>query len=134
MIANKFPLKRTLNQSVNTFLRPITGYLISFFTSSRSSISSAVLSRRQRRIRGKRRATPLLCRLLNPIPSKAISKTNSAFTVRTGPNFSMEFLVTKRLTSIISLSVSPEYALAIVTNVSPFFLSLIHISEPTRPY
>src|SRR5690606_12474439 len=83
-------------------------YLISFFTSSISSISSTFLSRRQRRIRGKRRATPLLCRLLKPIPSNAISNTSSGLTVRTGPNFSSEFLVTNRLTSIISLSVSPE--------------------------
>ena len=51
-------------------------------------ISSAFLSFRQRDMRGNRKATPDLCRLLAAIPSNAISKTSSGFTVRTGPNFS----------------------------------------------
>ena len=43
---------------------------------------------RQRRIRGNRTATPDLCRGDDWIPSKASSNTCSAFTERTGPNFS----------------------------------------------
>src|SRR5690606_9289817 len=81
---------------------------INFFISSISSISLSNLSFRQRTIRGKRNATPDLCRLLYPIPSIAISKTSSGLTVRTGPNFSSAFRVTKRLTSLISVSVNPE--------------------------
>src|SRR5690606_32620379 len=49
-------------------------------------MSATVLSVRQRAIRGNRKATPDLCRLLKAMPSKAISNTNSGLTVRTGPN------------------------------------------------
>ena len=60
-------------------------------------MSSGFLSLRQRTIRGKRKATPDLCRLLAAIPSKAISKTSSGFTVRTGPNFSASFVLHRGL-------------------------------------
>ena len=74
--------------------------------SSNVLISAAFLSFRQRKIRGKRKAKPALCRLLSAIPSNAISKTNSGLTVLTGPNFSIAFLVTNEFTSLISYSFS----------------------------
>src|SRR5688500_8227431 len=93
-------------------LYPVTTYLpyISsiFFRSPSVFISAGFLSFRHRLILGKRSATPDLCRLLAAIPSKAISKTNSVFTVRTGPNFSNEFLFTKLSTCANSWSVNPE--------------------------
>ena len=75
---------------------------MSCLTVSIVSISSAGLSFLHLEILGKRNATPDLCRLLNAIPSNAISKTSSGFTVLTGPNFSIEFCLTNLLTSIIS--------------------------------
>src|SRR5436190_13068228 len=66
-----------------------------FFKSSSVLISATGLSFLQRLMRGNRSATPDLWRLEAAIPSKAISKTNSGFTVLTGPNFSNEFRLTK---------------------------------------
>ena len=57
-------------------------------TVSSVSASAAVLSVRQRRMRGKRTAMPDLWRFERFRPSKASSKTSSGLTVRTGPNFS----------------------------------------------
>jgi hypothetical protein len=74
-----------------------------FFKSSSVLISSGFLSFRQRLILGKRKATPLLWRLLAAIPSNAISKTSSGFTVLTGSNFSIEFLFSNAPTSLNSL-------------------------------
>ena len=82
------------------------------FKSSNVLASFTLLSSRQRAIRGKRTATPDLCRVLCAIPSKAISKTNSGFTLRTGPNFSKVLRFTQRSTLLISQSVNPEYAFA----------------------
>ena len=48
---------------------------MSIFSSSRLLASSIFLSVLQRKMRGKRVATPLLCLLERAIPSKAISKT-----------------------------------------------------------
>ena len=79
----------------------------------------AVLSVRQRAIRGKRTAMPDLCRVERWMPSKASSKTSSGLTVRTGPNFSSVLRRTKASTLRISSSVRPEYALANGTSRSP---------------
>ncbi len=71
------------------------------------SASSIPLSRRQRRMRGKRTATPDLCRLEAWMASKAISITSSGRTLRTGPKRSVVLARTKRSTSRISASVRP---------------------------
>ena len=57
-------------------------------TVSRLSACAAGLSSRQRRMRGNRTAIPDLWRFDSPMPSKAISKTSSGSTTRTGPCFS----------------------------------------------
>ena len=80
------------------------------------SASSGFLSSRQRRMRGKRTATPDLWRVERWMPSKPSSKTSSGLTVRTGPNFSTMLRRTNASTRAISSSVSPEYALAIGTS------------------
>ena len=70
------------------------------------SISETGLSFLHREILGNRNATPDLCLLLRAIPSKAISKTSSGFTVRTGPNFSIAFATGGwKETAILKLSV-----------------------------
>ena len=59
-------------------------------------------------MRGKRSAIPDLWRVLAWMPSKAISKTSSGGTLRTGPQRSMVFLRTQSVISANSLSVRPE--------------------------
>lgn len=77
-------------------------------SSSMVAMSLTDLSRRQRTIRGKRTAMPLLCRGLWLIPSNASSKTSSASTLLTGPKLSRVWVLIHWLTSRISASVSPE--------------------------
>src|SRR5205085_12530372 len=84
----------------------------SALTASSVSASAAGLSVRQRRMRGKRTATPDLCRGDGWTPSKASSNTSSGRTERTGPNVSTVWPRTNASTLRISASVSPEYALA----------------------
>jgi hypothetical protein len=59
-------------------------------------------------MRGNRSATPDLWRVDFWMPSKAISKTCSGLTARTGPKRSVVFLRTQRVISVNSASVRPE--------------------------
>ena len=54
---------------------------------ARLSASATGLSCRQRSMRGKRTAIPLLCRLDRAMPSKPNSNTSVGVTLLTGPNF-----------------------------------------------
>jgi hypothetical protein len=62
------------------------------FRSSSVLASARGLSWRQRAMRGKRSATPDLWRGISWMPSKAISKTCSGLTARTGPKRSVRVL------------------------------------------
>ena len=106
-------------------LRLFSIYLQHLFQIFKVLISSQFYLASIGRIRGNRSATPDLCRLEAAMPSKAISKTSSGFTVRTGPNFSSEFLFTKLSTCANSLSVNPEYAFVKVTSLSPSFTAKV---------
>ena len=86
---------------------------------SRRSASAAGLSVRQRRMRGKRTATPDLCRAEAFTPSKPSSNTCTGFTARTGPKRSSVFARIQRSSFRISASSRPEYAFATGTSASP---------------
>lgn len=66
------------------------------------------LSFRQRLMRGNRNATPDLCRLLAAMPSKAISKTSSGFTVLTGQIFLRNFFLQTNLLPQILYRLAPN--------------------------
>ncbi len=72
------------------------------------SASSTGLSSRQRSMRGKRTAMPLLWRVLRAMPSKPSSKTSVGLTERTGPKLSTVVLRMTASTRAISASVRPE--------------------------
>ena len=61
------------------------------------SASSTGLSSRQRSMRGKRTAMPLLCRVLRAMPSKPSSNTSVGVTLRTGPKLSTVVLRMHRI-------------------------------------
>ena len=63
---------------------------------------------------------PDLCRLEICIFSKDISNTISGFNDRTGPNFSIVFFLIHLSSSLISIFVKPEYALANLINSLSF--------------
>jgi hypothetical protein len=112
------PADRALLASVG--LRPILRYpaaaaldgVQQAMTEVRVSASRAGLSQRMRLMRGKRMATPDLCRGERFSPSKAISstrpKSRSARTDRTGPNRSMVWSRTNLSSSFSSSSVKPK--------------------------
>jgi hypothetical protein len=66
------------------------------------------LSSRQRSMRGKRTASPLLWRALGWMPSKPSSNSSVGRSRRTGPNFSSVVWRTTRSTRRISSSLRPE--------------------------
>src|SRR5690606_32716579 len=70
--------------------------------------SLAGLSQRIRLMRGKRRATPDLCRVDCCAESKATSNTSSFFTSRTGPKLATVLLRTQRSSCFSSSSVKPK--------------------------
>ena len=81
--------------------------IIAASVSSRSA-SPAGLSQRMRLMRGKRIATPDLCRAELFTPSNATSSTSFGATARTGPKRSVVWLRTKRSSSRNSSSVKPK--------------------------
>ena len=72
------------------------------------SASSTGLSSRQRSMRGKRTAMPLLWRGLREMPSKPSSNTSVGRTLRTGPKLSTVVWRITASTLAISASVRPE--------------------------
>ena len=95
------------------------------YTSSSFEIAEGIyfigfLSCRHRSMRGKRSATPLYAGYSRQC-LRTRSQNQFGFTVLTGPNFSMEFLLTNASTCANSLSVNPEYALVNVTSLSSSF-------------